>query len=74
MQLQEITAGSLPSPLECSLRDIVVGQVGRQVVKLAQSGYVGDRFDIEDQNGRHGYSAGSGWQQANMRGESGSAA
>ena len=53
VQLQEIVAGPGPALLEGQLGDLVVRQFARQVVDPAQTGYVRNSLDIEDENRFH---------------------
>src|SRR5258708_40303602 len=53
MQRQKIAAGRFAPPIESELRDFGIADVLPVAVELAQPCHVGNRFDIECENGRH---------------------
>ncbi len=54
MVLHKVAAGFGSALLLGKQDDFVVGQIGRQIVKLADAVYVGNGFDVEGEYRSHG--------------------
>jgi hypothetical protein len=54
MQRQDVAANRLAPALEGHLGELPVGQVRRRLIQAAQTGDVGDGFDVECQDRSHG--------------------
>jgi hypothetical protein len=66
VKLQEIAAGRLAPAFEGKPRNFGVADFRPMTMQLAQSGYIGNRFDIEYENGCHQYDAGNGRARARI--------